>query len=97
MNKNVKAIIIIVVLLVIFYLVYRFAFKSKFKKGYAKYKGDWVACKVEDYDKEYYKGINTAGVDIYFKKADVKLRPGKESSLGQCADAVSGMNVYTLK
>lgn len=97
MNKNLKAIIIIVVLLVIIYLVYRFAFKSKFKKGYAKSKGDWVACQVKDYDKDFYKGINTAGVDIYFKKSDVKLRTGKDVTLGQCADAVKGMNVYTLK
>lgn len=97
MNKNVKGIIIIVVLLVIIYLVYRFAFKSNFKKGYAKNKGEWVGCNVESYDKEFYKGMNTAGVDIYFKKKEVRLRPGKEASLGQCADAVTSMNVYTMK
>ena len=98
MNKNLKGIIIVVVFLIIAYLVYRFAFKSKFKKGYAKKPGDWVACNVVDYDKEYYKGINTAGVDIYFKKSDVKLRPGKQDAhLGMCADSVANMNVYTLK
>lgn len=97
MNKNVKAIIIIVVLLVIFYLIYRFAFKSKFQKGYAKNRGEWVACKVVDYDKDYYKGVNTAGVDIYFKKGDVSLRTSKDKNLGQCADAATSMNVYTLK
>ena len=97
MNKNVKAIIIIVVLLIIGYLVYRFAFKSKFVKGYAKKPGEWVACNVKDYDGKYYTGRNTAGVDIYIKKGDVRLRAGKEASLGQCADASTNMNVYTLK
>ncbi len=67
------------------------------KKGYAKKPGDWVACNVTEYDKNYYKGTNTAGVDIYFKKGEVKLRAGKDKALGQCADSVSNMNVYTLK
>jgi len=97
MNKNVKAIIIIVILIAIAYLVYRLVNKTKFIKGYAKKPGDWVACQVVDYDKKYLTGTNTAGVNIYFKKGDVKLRPGKDSTLGQCADAVSNMNVYTLK
>jgi hypothetical protein len=97
MNKNVKAIIIIVVILVIFYIVYRFAFKNKFVKGYPKKSGEWVACNVTNYDGKYYKGRNTAGTDIYFKKNNVKLRAGKDANLGQCADAVTGMNVYTLK
>ena len=98
MNKNVKAIIIIVVLLIIAYLVYSFAFKNKnLVKGYAKKPGDWVACNVVDYDKDYYTGRNTAGVDIYFKKGDVKLRAPKDITLVQCADATTNMNIYTLK
>ena len=99
MNKNVKYIIVIVILLVIAYFIYRFVFMNKFVKGYAKKPGDWVACNVNEYDKnkKYYTGRNTAGVDIYFIKNDVKLRPGKEATLGQCADAVNNMNVYTLK
>jgi len=97
MNKNVKAIIIIVALLIIAYVVYRFAFSSKLVKGYAKKPGDWVACNLNEYDKKHYTGRNTAGVDIYFIKKDVKLRPGKDATLGQCADAVNNMNVYTLK
>jgi len=96
MNKNVKAIILIVVVLVIALLIYKFAF-NKFKKGYAKKSGDWVGCGVKEYDKNYYKGTNTAGLEIYFKKSDVKLRAGKDASLGQCADASSDMNIYTLK
>ena len=96
MNKNIKAVIIILVILAIAFVIYKFAFK-KMVKGYAKKPGDWVACGVKEYDKDYYKGSNTAGVEIFFKKGDVKLRPGKDKSLGQCADATSNMNVYTLK
>ena len=96
MNKNLKGAIIVLVILVIAFVVYKIVF-SKFKKGYAKNPGDWVACNVEDYDKKYYKGTNTAGLEIYFKKNDVKLRAGKDAKLGQCADAVKSMNVYTLK
>jgi hypothetical protein len=98
MNKNVKVIIIIVVLLIIAYLVYRFAFKNKnLVKGYAKKPGDWVACQVKDFDSKNYQGYNTAGVQIIFKKDAVKTRPGKDTNLGQCADAVANLNVYTLK
>lgn len=97
MNKNVKAIIIIVILIAIAYLVYRLVNKTKFVKGYAKKSGDWVACNVNEYDKKYLTGTNTAGVNIYFKKGDVRLRPGKDATLGQCADSISDMNVYTLK
>jgi hypothetical protein len=98
MNKNLKWAIIIVVILLIAFLVFKLAFKRKnFVKGYAKKTGEWVACNVIDYDKDYYEGQNTAGATIYIKKSDVKLRAGKEASLGQCADAVKYMNVYTLK
>ncbi len=100
MNRNVKWIIIILVFLLIIYIVYRLAFKSKFIKGYAKKPGDWVACQVVDYDKDYYKGENSANVSIYFKKAEVKTRGSSTAngaSLGLCADAATNMNVYTLK
>lgn len=99
MNKNVKAIIVIAVVLVVAFLVYKFAFKSKFKKGYAKKSGDWVACGVEDYDKDYYKGTNTSGLEIYFKKSDVNTRPSKSGGTATtlCADAAKSMNIYTLK
>lgn len=97
MNKNIKWIIIIAVLItIIVYIIYRVVLK-KFIKGYAKKPGDWVACNVKDYDKNYYTGRNTAGVDIYIKKGDVKLRAGNVETLGQCATAVTNMNVYTLK
>jgi len=99
MNKNVKAIIIIVVLLVIAYFVYRMVFssKAKFNTGYAKKPGEWVACQVQDFDKKYYQGNNTAGVTIYFKKDEVRTRPAKDATIGLCADAKTNMNVYTLK
>ena len=96
MNSTVKGIILVIIVLVIAFLVYKFAF-SKMKKGYAKNSGDWVACNITDYDKDYYQGKNTSGIDIFIKKSDVKLREGKDKSLGQCADAVKNMNVYTLK
>lgn len=95
-SGTVKGIVLVLVVLIIAFLVYKFAF-SKMKKGYTKNTGDWVACNVIDYDKDYYKGKNTAGVDIYIKKSDVKLRAGKDKTLGQCADAVKNMNIYTLK
>ena len=99
MNKNLKWAIIIVLIIVIAFLVYKFAFKNKnnFAKGYAKKPGEWVACNVTEHDKDYYTGTNTAGLTIYMKKGDVKLRDGKEAALGQCADAVKSMNIYTLK
>jgi hypothetical protein len=97
MNKNVKAIIIILVLLIIAFVIYKLAFKSKFVKGYAKKSGEWVACQVQGYDNNYYQGSNTAGAVIYFKKNEVKLRNAKDSTIGQCADAATNMNVYTLK
>lgn len=95
-SGTIKGIVLVIIVLVIAFIVYKFAF-SKMKKGYAKNTGDWVACNVTDYDKDYYKGKNTSGVDIYIKKSDVKLRAGKDKSLGQCADAIKDMNVYTLK
>lgn len=95
-SGTIKGIVLVLIVLVIAFLVYKFAF-SKMKKGYAKNTGDWVACNVTDYDKDYYKGKNTSGVDIYIKKSDVKLRAGKDKTLGQCADAIKSMNVYTLK
>lgn len=100
MNKSIKYIIVIVVLLIIAYVVYKLAFKSKFIKGYAKKSGEWVACRVKDYDKDYFEGINTAGVMIYFKRSDVSTRKPKDATattMGLCADAVTDMNVYTLK
>jgi len=98
MNKNVKAIIIIVILLIIAYLVYRLAFKNKnLVKGYAKKPGEWVACQVKDFDSKNYQGFNTAGVKIIFNKDAVKTRAGKDTTLGQCADAIANLNVYTLK
>lgn len=95
-NRTIKGIVLVLIVLVIAFLVYKFAF-SKMKKGYSKNPGDWVACNVTEYDKDYYKGTNTAGVIIYIKKGDVKLRAGKDKSLGQCADAIKSMNIYTLK
>jgi hypothetical protein len=85
---------------VIVYLVYRFFFKSKLVKGYAKKTGEWIACQVQDYDKDYYSGRNSAGVTIYFKKNEVRTRlpkDPKDTISGQCADAITNMNIYTLK
>lgn len=100
MNKNVKYAIIVVALLIILYVIYRFFLASKFVKGYAKNKGQWVACQVQDYDKKYYSGVNTAGVTVYFKKNEVATRApkdAKDTASGLCADATTNMNVYTLK
>ncbi len=95
-KKIVTGIVVIMIFLLIAWLVYKYAF-NKMKKGYAKKSGEWVACNVTDYDKDYYKGVNTASADIYIKKSDVKLRTGVNASLGQCADATTDTNVYTLK
>jgi hypothetical protein len=95
-KKIVTGIVVIMIVLIIAWVVYKYAF-NKMVKGYAKKSGEWVACGVSDYDKDYYKGTNTASADIYFKKNEVKLRAGVNASLGQCADATKDMNVYTLK
>ena len=100
MSKNVKYAIIVITLLIILYLIYRMFFASKFVKGYAKGSGQWVACQVQDYDKKYYSGSNTAGATIYFKKNEVRTRAPKDTkdtASGLCADAITNMNVYTLK
>ncbi len=100
MNRNVKGAIIVLVFAVIAFVVYKLLFKSgssaKLSKGYAKRKGEWVACSVTDYDKDYYSGVNTAGTTIYFKKSDVNTRKNYKAENDTCADASRDMNVYSM-
>lgn len=101
MNKNIKGIIVIVVVLIIIAAIYfavkKFMGKSKFKEGYSKNPGEWVGCKVEDYNKDYYSAVNTSGVTIYVKKSEVNTRPGKTADAGLCADAKTKLTVKYLE
>ena len=78
LNRNVKGAILVLVVAIVAYLIYKFAFKGgimkNMQKGYAKKPGEWVACDVSEYDKDWLTGGNTAGVTIFFKSGFGSVR-----------------------
>ena len=51
-----------------------FVYNSDGTQGYAKKAGEWAGCGIKSYDSEYYDAVNSVGLPIRLKRADVKIR-----------------------
>jgi len=96
-KRLIIVIVIVVVILIALYVMYRIFYGTPFgfKVYYKKEKDEFISFKddTQDYSKRYYKGKNSKGVPILFRKDSVEEKQNKDNDILYIAS--KPLTVYT--